>query len=139
LTLLLIGMSVIMLTTLTGGWLARKVGQSRVVGEIVGGILLGPSAFGRLAPNAANSLFPKSSFAVLEILSTVGLILFLFLIGMELDHELLYRQRKTALLASGMSIPLPFATGRCWRPRCGFVSPHRESAAYLLHCSSALR
>jgi Kef-type K+ transport system membrane component KefB len=104
-------MSVIMLTTLTGGWLARKVGQSRVVGEIVGGILLGPSVFGRFVPNVANSLFPKSSFAVFETLSTVGLILFLFLIGMELDHGLLYVQRKTALLASGMSVLLPFAMG----------------------------
>jgi len=46
LALLLIGMSVIMLATLAGGWLARKVGQPRVVGEIVGGILLGPSLFG---------------------------------------------------------------------------------------------
>jgi len=111
LTVFLIGMSVIMLTTLTGGWLARKVGQSRVVGEIVGGILLGPSVFGRFVPNVANSLFPKSSFAVFETLSTVGLILFLFLIGMELDHGLLYGQRKTALLASGMSVLLPFAMG----------------------------
>ena len=110
-TVFLIGMSVIMLTTLTGGWLARKVGQSRVVGEIVGGILLGPSVFGRFVPKVANSLFPKSSFVVFETLSTVGLILFLFLIGMELDHELLYRQRKTALLASGMSVLLPFAMG----------------------------
>jgi Kef-type K+ transport system membrane component KefB len=104
-------MSVIMLATLTGGWLARKVGQPRVVGEIVGGILLGPSVFGRFAPNFSNSLFPKSSLAAFEIFSTVGLVLFLFLVGMELDHELLYRQRRTALLASGMSILLPFAMG----------------------------
>jgi len=104
-------MSVIMLTTLTGGWLARKVGKSRVVGEIVGGILLGPSVFGRFVPKVANSLFPKSSFVAFETLSTIGLIHFLFLIGMELDHELLYRQRKTALLASCMSVLLPFAMG----------------------------
>ena len=100
-----------MLTTLTGGWLARKVGKSRVVGEIVGGILLGPSVFGRFVPKVANSLFPKSSFVAFETLSTIGLIHFLFLIGMELDHELLYRQRKTALLASCMSVLLPFAMG----------------------------
>jgi Kef-type K+ transport system membrane component KefB len=109
-------MSVIMLATLAGGWLARKVGQPRVVGEIVGGILLGPSLFGRFAPNVSSALFPKSSFAVFEIFSTVGLILFLFLVGMELDHELLYRQRRTALLASGMSILLPFAIGALLAP-----------------------
>ncbi len=104
-------MSVIMLATLAGGWLARKAGQPRVVGEIVGGILLGPSVFGRFAPNVSNSLFPKTSFAAFETFSTVGLVLYLFLIGMELDHELLYRQRRTALPASGMSILLPFAMG----------------------------
>ena len=101
-----------MLTTLIGGWLAPKVGQSRVVGEIVGRILRGLSVFGRIAPNISNSLFPKSSTAAFETLSTIGLILFLFLIGMELDHELFYRQRKKALLASGVSILRPFAPGR---------------------------
>ena len=100
-----------MLTTLTGGWLARKLGQSRVIGEMVGGILLGPSVFGKLAPKATNALFPKASFTTYEILFTAGLVLFLFLIGMELDYEMLYRQRKTALLAGSASILLPFALG----------------------------
>lgn len=109
--LLLVQMSVVLLVTLLCGWLARKVGQSRVIGEIVGGILLGPSVFGRVAPHAAGSLFPQSSFGSFEILSTIGLILFLFLIGMELDYEQLYRQRATAVMASGMSILLPFAMG----------------------------
>jgi len=104
-------MAVVMLVTLACGWLSRNAGQSRVIGEIIGGILLGPSVFGRIAPHAADFLFPKSSFAALEILSTVGLILFLFLIGTELDYEQLTRQRKTALLASGMGILLPFAMG----------------------------
>jgi len=98
-----------MLVTLTCGWLARKAGQSRVIGEIVGGILLGPSVFGRIAPHSADVLFPKSSFAAFEILSTVGLVLFMFLVGMELDYAQLKRQRSTVILASSMSIVLPFA------------------------------
>ena len=110
-TLLLVQMAVILLVTVACGWLARKVGQSRVIGEIVGGILIGPSVFGRFAPAAEASLFPKASLGSLEILSTVGLILFLFLIGLELDYEQLYRQRKTAVFASGMSILLPFIMG----------------------------
>ena len=109
--LLLVQMAVVLLVTLACGWLARKLGQSRVIGEIVGGILLGPSVFGRVAPHSAGVLFPASSFGSFEILSTVGLILFLFLIGMELDYEQLYKQRRTAVLASGMSILLPFAMG----------------------------
>jgi Kef-type K+ transport system membrane component KefB len=110
-TLLLTQMAIILLITVSCGWLALKVGQARVIGEIIGGILIGPSVFGRLAPHLSAHLFPVSSFAPFETLSTVGLVLFLFLIGMELDYEQLYRQRVTALMASGMSILLPFAMG----------------------------
>lgn len=106
-TLLLLQMSVVLLVTLLCGWLARKVGQPRVIGEIIGGILLGPSVMGRLAPGLAH-LFTPHSFANFENLSAVGLILFLFLIGMELDYALLYRHGSTAVLASGMSILFPF-------------------------------
>ncbi|HEV2277543.1 MAG TPA: cation:proton antiporter, partial [Acidobacteriaceae bacterium] len=96
---------------LSCGWLARRLGQSRVIGEIIGGILLGPSVLGRIAPHVSAAFFPQASFATFENLSTVGLVLFLFLIGTELDYEHLYRQRKTAALASGLSILLPFAMG----------------------------
>jgi Kef-type K+ transport system membrane component KefB len=110
-TLLLTQMAIVLLITVACGWLALKVGQARVIGEIIGGILIGPSVFGRFAPHLSATLFPINSFGPFETLSTVGLVLFLFLIGMELDYEQLYRQRATALLASGMSILLPFAMG----------------------------
>lgn len=110
-TLLLVQIAVVMLVTLSCGWLALRLGQSRVIGEIIGGILLGPSVFGRISPHASAALFPQASFASFENLSTVGLVLFLFLIGSELDYEHLRRQRKTAALASGLSILLPFAMG----------------------------
>jgi Kef-type K+ transport system membrane component KefB len=110
-TLLLLQIAVIMLVTLACGWLARRLGQSRVIGEIIGGILLGPSVFGRIAPHFSARLFPQTSFQSFEFLSTVGLVLFLFLIGTELDYEHLRRQRTTAAFASGASILLPFAMG----------------------------
>ena len=109
--LLLTQMGVVLLITVACGWLALKVGQARVIGEIIGGILVGPSVFGRFVPHLSAKLFPASSLGPFETLSTVGLVLFLFLIGMELDYEHLYRQRATAILASGMSILLPFAMG----------------------------
>ncbi len=110
-TLLLTQMAIVLLITVACGWLALKVGQARVIGEIIGGILVGPSVFGRFAPHLSASLFPPSSLGPFETLSTVGLVLFLFLIGMELDYEHLASQRVTAVMASGMSILLPFAMG----------------------------
>jgi Kef-type K+ transport system membrane component KefB len=110
-TLLLVQMSAILAITIVCGWLARKLGQSRVIGEIIGGILLGPSVLGRIAPHSSAALFPEASLHSLEILSTIGLILFLFLVGMELDSEQLSSQRKTAVIASGASIFVPFFMG----------------------------
>ncbi len=110
-TLLLVQMTVVLLVTVFCGWLARKLGQARVIGEIIGGILIGPSVFGRFTPHLSATLFPPASFNAFDILSTVGLILFLFLIGMELDYGQLYKQRATAVMASGMSIVFPFAMG----------------------------
>jgi Kef-type K+ transport system membrane component KefB len=107
-TLLLLQMTIVLLTTLLCGWIARKFGQARVIGEIVGGIFLGPSVFGRIAPHASASLFPQNSLGPFDVLSTVGLILFLFLIGSQLDYEHLQRHRTTAALTSGLSVVLPF-------------------------------
>lgn len=107
-TLLLIQMVVVLLTALLCGWIALKLGQARVIGEIIGGILLGPSVFGHIAPQAAATLFPQSSFGAFETLSTLGLILFLFLIGSELDYEHLRSQKNTVTFASALSILVPF-------------------------------
>jgi Kef-type K+ transport system membrane component KefB len=107
--LLLVQMTTVLLTALVCGWLARKLGQARVIGEIIGGILIGPSVFGRIAPQASATLFPPSSFGSFETMSTVGLILFLFLIGCELEYEHLRQQKRTAVFVSAMSILFPFA------------------------------
>ena len=115
-TLLLLQMTVVLLVTLFCGWIARRLGQARVIGEIAGGILLGPSALGRIAPHASARLFPQNSLGPFDVLSTVGLILFLFLIGSQLDVEHLRRNRSTATLASGMSILLPFLMAAALAP-----------------------
>ncbi len=107
-TLLLFQIAVVLLITLACGEIARKGGQARVVGEIIGGILLGPSVFGRLAPVAAHHLFPVASLGAIEELSTVGLVLFLFTVGLELEDEQLRTQKITALAASATSIAVPF-------------------------------
>lgn len=59
-TLLLLQMTTVILTALVFGWIARKCGQARVIGEIIGGIFIGPSAFGRIAPRASPACFLKA-------------------------------------------------------------------------------
>lgn len=103
--------AVILLVTITCGGLARRLGQARVIGEIAGGILLGPSVFGRLLPHASARLFPSGSLSSFEALSTIGLILFLFIIGTEVDVQQLSSHRGTALFISAVSIVFPFLIG----------------------------
>ena len=135
-TLLLTQMAIILVITVACGWLALKVGQARVIGEIIGGIIIGTSVFGRFAPHLSATLFPPSSFGPFETLSTVGLVLFLFLIGIELDYDHLVRQRATAIMASGASILLPLAWPHCWLIRCESASRRMASATSPL-CSSS--
>ncbi len=124
-TLVLIQMSVVLLMTFSCGWLACRLGQSRVIGEIVGGIVLGPSVLGHVWPVASARLFPAESLHTLEMLSNVGLVLYLFLVGMELDTSQLRQQKSTALAASGTSIVVPFlAAALLAHPLRVRFSPH---------------
>lgn len=93
------------------GWLFRKINQPRVIGEMVAGILLGPSLFGWIAPNLHGILFPPASLGHLSSLSYVGLLLFMFLVGLELDLKRLRELGRAAVITSQVSIVLPFAFG----------------------------
>jgi Kef-type K+ transport system membrane component KefB len=115
-SLLIFQMSVVLLMSLACGRIARVFGQARVIGEMFGGILLGPSVFGRFAPALFGQLFPKGSLGAVESLSTVGLILFLFLMGSELDYEHLRQRKATATMASLASITLPFGLAVLFAP-----------------------
>jgi Kef-type K+ transport system membrane component KefB len=67
------------------GWICKKIGQPSVIGEIVAGIVLGPSLLGLYFPAFSAFLFPVQSLGNLQFLSQIGLILFMFVVGMELD------------------------------------------------------
>lgn len=89
----------------------RWLRQPLVIGEIVAGIMLGPSLFGLVAPDLANALFPAEAVPFLNVLSQVGLIFFMFLIGLELDPKYLSGQLEIAVLTSHVSIVVPFSLG----------------------------
>lgn len=93
------------------GYLANKIGQPTVIGEILAGIVLGPSLVGFLLPEMSGFLFPKESLPNLQFLSQVGLILFMFVIGMELDLKVLRHQAHDAVVISHASIIIPYFLG----------------------------
>jgi Kef-type K+ transport system membrane component KefB len=91
------------------GFACRSIKQPLVIGEIIAGIMLGPSLFGLIAPDVAATLFPLSTLPALNVLSQVGLIFFMFLIGLELDPKYLKGNLDVAILTSNVSILVPFA------------------------------
>jgi Kef-type K+ transport system membrane component KefB len=91
------------------GWGFRSIKQPLVIGEIVAGIALGPSLLGWVAPDLAKALFPVATIPFLNVLSQIGLIFFMFLIGLELDPKYLRGNLKTAVITSSVSIILPFS------------------------------
>ncbi|OJW77290.1 MAG: hypothetical protein BGO69_18060 [Bacteroidetes bacterium 46-16] len=92
-------------------YLFKKIGQPAVMGEIIAGILLGPSLLGAVFPHFSAFVFPPSSLDNLHILSQVGLMLFMFVIGMELDPALVKKKAGAAMVISNASIIAPFGLG----------------------------
>ena len=111
LAILLVQIIVIILVARLFGWLFKKIGQPSVIGEIIAGIILGPSFLGIYFPDFSAALFPEASFGNLQFLSQIGLILFMFVIGMELDLKVLQNKAHDAVVISHASIILPFALG----------------------------
>jgi Kef-type K+ transport system membrane component KefB len=104
-----------------GGWVARRVGQPGVVGEIVAGLLLGPSVLGRWLPEVAAAVFPTDVRGHLGVLAQVGLILFMFTVGAEFDTAIMRRQGAAIGLLSQATMVLPFVLGLLLVP---VVYPH---------------
>jgi Kef-type K+ transport system membrane component KefB len=109
-TLLLQIIVIVGVARLTGAAF-RRIGQPGVIGEIVAGILVGPSVLGALAPGAFAFLFPPHSTELLQLFAQIGVILFLFAVGLELDLDLLRRRARTALFVSHASIVVPYFLG----------------------------
>jgi Kef-type K+ transport system membrane component KefB len=105
-------------------------GQPPVIGEVLAGLMLGPSLLGRVAPHVSDFILPASVAPALSVLAQVGVVLYLFLVGLELDGTLLRRSTHATLAISHASIAAPFlmgATAALWLypslagPRASFV------------------
>ena len=111
LSILLVQLILIVVLARVFGLLATAVGQPSVIGEMAAGIVLGPSVLGAMFPHFFDFVFPASSLGALRILSQIGVILFMFLVGMELDLRQTRRQASTALMVSHVSIIFPCFLG----------------------------
>lgn len=111
LAILLLQILAIIIAARIFGYLSKKIRQPSVIGEIVAGIVLGPSVLGLLWPEVSGFLFPAKSLGNLQFLSQIGLILFMFVVGMELDLQVIKKKAKDAVVISHASIIIPFALG----------------------------
>ncbi|HYX24565.1 MAG TPA: cation:proton antiporter [Thermoanaerobaculia bacterium] len=111
LSILLLQIVVIVLAARLLGTLFHKIGQPPVIGEMVAGILLGPSLLGLVAPGVQTFIFPAASMGSLRMLSQIGVILFMFVVGIELDVQHLRKKADAAVMVSHASIIVPFFLG----------------------------
>ncbi|HEX6731477.1 MAG TPA: cation:proton antiporter, partial [Pyrinomonadaceae bacterium] len=111
LSVLLLQIIVIIVVARLFAALFRRIGQPPVMGEMVAGITLGPSLLGLIWPQASTFLFPPTSMTTLGVLSQIGVVLFMFIVGMELDLQHLRERASSAIMVSHASIIVPFLLG----------------------------
>ncbi|KAF8553036.1 hypothetical protein OG21DRAFT_1313288 [Imleria badia] len=110
LRLWIIQLGIIIIMAQLLGLILGRIKQPRVIAEILGGILLGPTAFGRI-PGFTNHIFPASSIPYLSLTANIGLCLFLFIIGLEIDPTVIRRNARLSVVVSITGVLLPFAIG----------------------------
>jgi Kef-type K+ transport system membrane component KefB len=116
LSLLLAQLLVILAAARLAGLAVSRLGQPRVIGEIFAGIALGPSMLGSLAPGASRTIFPSEQLVPLAALSQLGVLLFMFTVGLRLDRNALRGRVRAAVAVSHASIVIPFALGAVLAP-----------------------
>ena len=113
---LLLQLVVILVTARLAGRVFRTMGQPQVIGEMAAGLALGPSLLGVVSPQGVAWLFPSDSLAPLSALSQLGVLLYMFAVGLRLDLMLLRDRARAAVFTSHASIAVPFAMGAALSP-----------------------
>ncbi len=129
-----------MLTARLFGAIFRKLNQPAVIGEVVGGIALGPTLLGRLSPELQSLVLPAEAIPVLGVLSQLGVILYMFLVGLELDLSLLKTSVSKTIAISLAAIVVPFAFGSAlaWGFFDRLASPAVDRGSFVLFVGVAL-
>jgi len=124
-------------------WPLSRIRQPRVIAEVIGGILLGPSVMGRI-PGFTDAIFPTASIPNLNLIANLGLVLFLFLVGLEVDIRYLLSNWRSAVSVglAGMALPFGLGCAIAWglynefRDEPGTV--HIEFGTYMLFIGVAM-
>ncbi|MDQ3157706.1 MAG: cation:proton antiporter [Actinomycetota bacterium] len=137
----LIALAVIVLTAVVCGRVAQKVGQPKVLGEMVGGVLLGPSVFGALAPKIQGGIFTPEVAPILSGLGEVGLTLYMFLVGVRFDHGRASHGSRAlpfAAVAAGSLAPIAFGATAAYLFALGELPTGISQFQYVLFVGGAL-
>jgi Kef-type K+ transport system membrane component KefB len=137
----LVALAVIVVTAVVCGRLARQIGQPKVLGEMVGGVLLGPSVFGALAPNIQSEIFTPEVAPILTGLSSIGLTLYMFLVGVRFDHSRAFhgsRSLPIAAVAAGSFAPIAFGAGAAYIFAMGELPAGISQVQFVLFVGGAL-
>jgi Kef-type K+ transport system membrane component KefB len=108
---MLLALIVIIIVARTLGSVFHLIGQPRVIGEMIAGILLGPSLLGRVAPGISAYVFPAAIVPFLSLIAQIGVILYMFIVGIQLDMKLLRQRLGTSIAISQASMVVPFMLG----------------------------
>lgn len=140
LSILLMQVIVIIIAAKVAAALFLRMGQPAVIGEMVAGIVLGPSLLGMLFPRAQAFLFPASSLGFLKLLSQIGITVFMFIVGMDLNLRQLRKQAHAAVLVSHASIIIPFFLGVTFSLLIypAMAPPHISFSAFALFIGVAM-
>ncbi|MGH9381919.1 MAG: cation:proton antiporter [Thermoanaerobaculia bacterium] len=138
----LLQLAVILTACRIVGRLVRPLGQPQVVAEMITGVLLGPSLLGAIAPGAQGWLFPAATQPVLQVLAHLGLALYMFLVGLEVDLGLIRQRARSAAAVSWAGILVPFCLGAALAlplvRRWPLFAPEVESWQAMLFLGAAL-
>ncbi|BCR07026.1 hypothetical protein DESUT3_40950 [Desulfuromonas versatilis] len=142
-TTMFLALGVLLLSARLLGELARRFRQPTVLGEILAGILLGPTLLGTVAPGVSAVLFPArgGGALVLDGLTTLAIVLFLLVAGIEIDLATVWRQGKVAVLVALCGVLLPFSMGFAaawWAPQLVGFQPGPPPLAFALFMATAL-
>ncbi len=134
-----LSVAIVLLVARIFGIAAVKIGQPRVMGEVIAGICLGPSVLGAISPNLQATLFPTDVLPALGVAANLGLIFYMFLIGLEVDTEQLRGRIAPAAMISNASVAVPMMLGIAVAlPLYKLIGPNKKFVAFALFMGVAM-